>query len=105
MSTPDQESISAEYVATWEMEEGDRARSPALTQREEGRYRESGEFIVVQDGTRLSSDQRRVAGELLRLYHSLCGGQPGQPWPQALLDSSGKFNRAVFPAPPSRRGK
>src|SRR4051794_2002885 len=62
---------------------------------------EGGEFVIIEDAVRLSPDQRRVSHELSRLYQSLCGNQPGQYWPQALLDSAGKFNRAVFP----RRGR
>ena len=48
--------------------------------------------------TRLSADQVKTARALHRLFQSLCGGQPGQYWPQALLDSAGRFNRPVFPA-------
>ena len=57
--------------------------------------------INVDDGfgvTRLSADQVKTARALHRLFQSLCGGQPGQYWPQALLDSAGRFNRPVFPA-------
>lgn len=53
---------------------------------------------------RLSADQRRTGRDLRRLFHSLCGGIPGQYWPQALLDSAGKFNRPSFPSP-TRHGK
>ena len=48
--------------------------------------------------TRLSADQVKTARALHHLFQSLCGGQPGQYWPQALLDSAGRFNRPVFPA-------
>jgi hypothetical protein len=55
------------------------------------------EFVIIGDNGALSVDQRRTAGQLLRLYQSLCGGQPGQYWPQALLDTAGRFNRPPFP--------
>jgi hypothetical protein len=55
------------------------------------------ELVVIEDGGRLSPAQRRTAQDLLRLYRSLCGGQPGQYWPQALLDTSGGFTRPPFP--------
>jgi hypothetical protein len=48
--------------------------------------------------TRLSADQVKTARALHRLFQSLCGGQPGQYWPQALLDSAGRFNRPIFPS-------
>jgi len=57
--------------------------------------RQYGEFFVVEDG--LSSEQHRIASDLQRLYTSLCGGVPGQVWPQALLETAGNFNRPVFP--------
>ena len=47
--------------------------------------------------THLSADQIRTAQTLHRLFQSLCGGQPGQYWPQALLDSAGRFSRPGFP--------
>jgi len=55
------------------------------------------EYIAIDEGTRLSAAQHRTANELQRLYQSLCGGQPGQYWPQALLDTAGRFNRPTFP--------
>lgn len=55
--------------------------------------------------TRLSADQRRTAHAVRRLYYSLCGRQPGQYWPQALLDSAGNFNRPKFPDPGRDRSK
>lgn len=67
---------------------------PAQTHREEG-----DELVVISEGQHLSADQRRTARGLHRLYQSLCGGKPGQYWPQALLDTAGSFNRPAFPFP------
>jgi hypothetical protein len=78
-------------------------RSLAQRPREDGVDGERGEFVVIDEDTRLSADQRRTAHELLRLFHSLCGGQPGQYWPQALLDTAGHFNRPAFPQRRSAR--
>ena len=47
--------------------------------------------------TPLSADQRKAGQALHRLFQSLCGGQPGQYWPQALLDSAGGLSRPSFP--------
>jgi hypothetical protein len=83
------------YDADQTLATADEVRQPTRRPRED---RDGGtELVIVDDGVRLSPDQRRVAQELLRLYQSLCGNQPGQYWPQALLDSAGKFNRPAFP--------
>jgi hypothetical protein len=75
---------------------------------------EEAKFVVIRDenlppaqiyheeddrllNPRLTEDQRRTAHGLRRLYRSLCGSQPGQYWPQALLDAASPFNRPVFP--------
>ncbi len=73
---------------------------PPVTHRQEG-----DELVVIDEGTRLSAAQHRTAHGLHRLFQSLCGGQPGQYWPQALLDAAGRFNRPAFPFPqrPSRK--
>jgi hypothetical protein len=81
---------------TFEIELSDSHRQPAQTHREK---EDEDEFGV----TRLSADQHRTARALNRLYRSLCGGQPGQYWPQALLDSAGRFNRPLFPGPDHRK--
>jgi hypothetical protein len=47
--------------------------------------------------TPLSADQVKTARSLHRLFQSLCGGQPGQYWPQVLLDSAGGLSRPTFP--------
>jgi hypothetical protein len=49
-------------------------------------------------GDKLSSSQRTVLADLLRLHLSLRG-------PQDLLESTGNFNRPVFPSPPRYRGQ
>ena len=72
-------------------------------ERHEHDRREERDVVVIDDGTHLSSDQRRTAHELRRLYQSLCGTQPGQYWPQALLDTAGRFNRPAFPDRPHGR--
>jgi hypothetical protein len=73
---------------------------PPVTHRQEG-----VDLVAVDDGPRLSAIQHRTAHELHRLFQSLCGGQPGQYWPQALLDTAGRFNRPVFPFPQRPRPK
>jgi hypothetical protein len=78
---------------TLEIESDGHPRS-AQTNREE-----HDEFGV----TRLSAEQLQTAHALRILYQSLCGGQPGQYWPQALLDSAGSFNRPLFPGPRNGR--
>jgi hypothetical protein len=47
--------------------------------------------------TPLSGAQVHTARALRHLYQSLCGGTPGQYWPQALLDSAGGLSRPSFP--------
>ena len=72
----------------------------------EGRREDAGvpeTDIVLVDVTRLSAEQRTTLHALARLYRSLCGAHPGQYWPQALLDSAGKFNRPPFPPAPRHR--
>ena len=59
--------------------------------------REEYDGAVIITDTRLSAAQHRIAHGLHRLYQSLCGGRPGQYWPQQLLDSGGGFNRLPFP--------
>jgi hypothetical protein len=73
---------------------------PALAASSNGHGRGPTELVVISNGTRLSQDQQRVSGDLLALYESLAGAEPGQYWPQALLDSAGHSNRPNFP----RRG-
>lgn len=68
--------------------------------REEHIYIDERDTIVVAND-KLSEHQKQVAEELQLLYRSLCGRIPGQPWPQALLDSAGRFDRPPFP----RRGR
>ena len=63
-----------------------------------------GGLVVIADDTRLSVDQRETARELLRLYESLCGAQPGQYWPQALLETAGSLSRPLFPRPVPTKG-
>ncbi len=76
--------------------ERDISRADDRSQREEA-------DVVIED-SRLSEEQLRIARDLRRLYHSLCGAVVGQYWPQALLDSAGRFNRPPFPhRPPPRR--
>jgi hypothetical protein len=45
----------------------------------------------------LSAAQVHTARSLHHLFQSLCGGKPGQYWPQALLDSAGGLSRPSFP--------
>ncbi len=68
----------------------DTHRPPAQTHHDD-----DGDIFGV---TPLSADQVRTARSLHRLFQSLCGGQPGQYWPQALLDSAGGLSRPTFPA-------
>ncbi len=84
-----------------EAEKGASHRPPEGSHR--GDAGASGADILLADVTRLSADQNRTLQELTRLYHSLCGAHAGQYWPQALLDTAGKFNRPPFPPAPRNR--
>jgi len=90
---PDGGSVDTDYESSLDIENRTDYEPTARSPR--------GEIAIIDDSVRLSQDQRRVAHELSRLYQSLSGNQPGQYWPQALLDSAGKFNRPAFP----RRGR
>jgi hypothetical protein len=62
------------------------------------RRRDIETVVVIDDHTpRLSDAQRRTAHELLLLYQSLAGEQPGRYAPQALLDTAGGLSRPTFP--------
>lgn len=69
----------------------------ASMRRDERYTGESREIVVVNQGTLLTADQKHTSQQLRQLYQSLCGNQPGQYWPQALLDTAGRFNRPNFP--------
>jgi hypothetical protein len=73
------------------------AGAASSSQSNGGNSTNGAELVILEEGGRLSAAQRRTSQDLLRLYKSLCGGQPGQYWPQALLDTSGGFTRPAFP--------
>ena len=68
----------------------DTHRPPAQTHRDD----DDGDIFGV---TPLSAAQVHTARSLHHLFQSLCGGKPGQYWPQALLDSAGGLSRPSFP--------
>lgn len=87
------EHVKSKAPPSWakgsQVQPGETHGPPALAVRED--------IDVVIGVTPLSADQTRTAHSLRRLFQSLCGGQPGQYWPQALLDSAGRFSRPTFP--------
>lgn len=71
------------------------ANPPATT--EPSPSRKPTEVVVVENAPRLSADQHRTAQQLLSLYQSLAGDQPGRYAPQSQLDTAGRFSRPAFP--------
>jgi len=56
-----------------------------------------GKDEIIITGIPLSTAQQQTKHELLQLFYSLCGRQPGQYWPQALFETAGHLNRPSFP--------